>query len=168
MTVAIQDFRAYLQRRHDSVATLNSYTLDLQLFCAEIDKAPDHVIFGDGDQFIDRQHPQGLGSATINRRLYALKHVFDFLLERRVVSGHPSNPSHVLRRARTLPRALAQEQVDQRLAQMRHPLDRALFLLMRRWGLRGSEVARLKLRDIDWGQQAILVEQGKGRRDRRV
>jgi site-specific recombinase XerD len=168
ITVAIQDFRAHLQRRNYSAYTLDSYTLDLQLFFADIDKAPDHVAFGDIDRFIDRQYQQGLAPATINRRLYALKHFFDFLLERQVVSGNPIKPSHVLRRARTLPRALAQEQVDQLFAQMQHPLDRALFLLMLRCGLRVSEVARLKLRDIDWAQQAVLVEQGKGRKDRRV
>jgi integrase/recombinase XerC len=116
MTVAIQDFRTYLQRRNYSTATLDSYTLDLQLFFAEIDTAPDHVTFGDVDRFIDRQHQQGLGPATINRRLYALKHFFDFLLERQVVSGNPIKPSHMLRQARTLPRALAQEQVDQLFA----------------------------------------------------
>jgi site-specific recombinase XerD len=168
MTVAIQDFRAYLQRRNYAAATLDSYTLDLQLFFAEIDKAPNHVTFGDVDRFIDRQHQQGLAPSTINRRLYALKHFFDFLLERRVVSGNPIKPSHVLRRARTLPRALAQEQVARLFAQMQPPLDRALFVLMLRCGLRVSEVARLKLGDIDWAQQAVLVEQGKGRKDRRV
>jgi site-specific recombinase XerC len=152
MTVAIQDCRAYLQRRHDSAATLDSDTLDLQLCFADIDKAPDHVACGAIARCIDRPYQQGLAPATINRRLSALKHVFDCLLERQVVSGNPIQPSHVLRRARTLP----------------HPLDRALFLLMRRCGLRVSAVARLKRRDIDWAQQAVLVKQGKGRKDRRV
>lgn len=53
-------------------------------------------------------------------------------------------------------------------AQMQHPLDRALFLLMLRGGLRVAEVARLKMRDIEWSQQALLIEQGKGCQDRRV
>jgi site-specific recombinase XerD len=47
-------------------------------------------------------------------------------------------------------------------------MDRALFLLMLRGGLRVSEVAQLKMRDLDWSQPALLVEQGKGRKDRRV
>ena len=34
--------------------------------------------------------------------------------------------------------------------------------------LRVSEVTQLKLCDIDWEQKALLVEQGKGRKDRRV
>jgi site-specific recombinase XerD len=31
-----------------------------------------------------------------------------------------------------------------------------------------SEVAQLKVRDLDWSQQALLIAQGKGRKDRRV
>ena len=44
----------------------------------------------------------------------------------------------------------------------------ALLELLYGSGLRVSEVAQLKLQDIDWSQQAVLVEQGKGRKDRRV
>ena len=45
-------------------------------------------------------------------------------------------------------------------------MDRALFLLMLRCALRVSEVAQLKLSDIDWEQQALLVKECKGRKDR--
>ena len=47
-------------------------------------------------------------------------------------------------------------------------MDRALFLVILRCGLRVSEVANLKLEQIDWEQQAVHVVQGKGRKDRRV
>jgi integrase/recombinase XerD len=53
-------------------------------------------------------------------------------------------------------------------AQIHPPMDRALLLLMLRGGLRVSEVAPLKVRDLDWSQQALLVEPGKGRKDRWV
>lgn len=45
-------------------------------------------------------------------------------------------------------------------------MDRALFLLMLRCGLRVSEVAKLKVSDIDWDQRMIFIDQGKGRKDR--
>src|SRR4029453_844551 len=48
------------------------------------------------------------------------------------------------------------------------PMDRALFLVILRCGLRVSEVATLKLEQIDWEQQALRVGQGKGRKDRCV
>jgi hypothetical protein len=47
-------------------------------------------------------------------------------------------------------------------------MDRTLFLLMLRCGLRVSEVVQLKVSDIDWPQQDLSIEQGKGRKDRRV
>jgi site-specific recombinase XerD len=47
-------------------------------------------------------------------------------------------------------------------------MDRALFLVRLRGGLRVSEVAQLKVCDLDGSQQALLVKQGKGRQDRRV
>jgi integrase/recombinase XerC len=165
---AIQPFRADLQRRHYSPHTLERYTLDLQVFFAARDQPLERISFREVDRFIEAQHQQGLSPATINRRLSALKHFFDFLNDQHLVCTTPVKPSHVLRRSRALPRALAQEQLDPLFAQIQHPMDKALLLLMLRGGLRVSEVAQLTLKAIDWSQQAMLVEQGKGRKDRRV
>src|SRR5262249_28859605 len=47
-------------------------------------------------------------------------------------------------------------------------MDRAVFPLILRCGLRVSEVAQLKLAHLDWEQQALHIVQGKGRKDRCV
>jgi site-specific recombinase XerD len=47
-------------------------------------------------------------------------------------------------------------------------MDRARFLVRLRGGWRVSEVAQLKVCDLDWSQHALLVKHGKGRQDRRV
>ena len=112
-TTAIQRFRAYLQRRNYSAHTLNNYTLDLQLCFAAIDRPMNQVAFREIDGLIDHQHHQGLAPTTVKRRLYALRHFFDFLIEHQVVDTNPIKPSHVLQRGRTLPRALAKEQLEQ-------------------------------------------------------
>jgi site-specific recombinase XerD len=165
---AIQQFRAYVQRRHYSPPTRESSTLDLQVFFAVSDEPLERISFREVDRFIDAQHQRGLSPATINRRLYALKHFFDFLNDQQLVGATPVKPSQVLRRSRTLPRALSKEQLDPLFAQIQPPMDKALFLLMLRCGLRVSAVAQLTLKAIDWSQQVVLVEQGKGRKDRRV
>jgi site-specific recombinase XerD len=165
---AIHQFWAYLQRRNYAAHTVDRYTLDLQLFSAHLDKPLAKISFRDIERFMDQQHQQHLTPAPINRRVYALKHFFDFLLEHHMGSINPVKPSHVLRRGRTLPRALPSAQLDQFFAHIRPPMDRARFLLMLRCGLRVSEVARLTVRDIDWTQHALLIEQGKGRKARRV
>jgi site-specific recombinase XerD len=93
---------------------------------------------------------------------------FDFCLEHQVVAGNPVKPSHFVRRGRPLPKALSLEQVQRLFGRIAHPMDHALFLVILRCGLRVSEVARLKLEQIDWEQQALHIVQGKGRKDRRV
>jgi site-specific recombinase XerD len=165
---AVQHFRAYLQRRNYATHTLDSYMLDLQLFFTRIDKPLHGISCREIEQFIDQQHQQGLTSTTINRRLYALKHLFDFLIEHQVLAVNPVKPSHMLRRGRTLPKALSQEHIERLFAHIHVSMDRTLFLLMLRCGLRVSEVVQLKVSDIDWPQQALRIEQGKGRKERRV
>jgi site-specific recombinase XerD len=165
---AMQRFREYLQRRNYAAHTVDSYLLDLSLFFQDIDSPLPKISFHDVDRFIDQQHAQGLTPATINRRLYALKHFFDVLVEQQVISLNPVKPSHMLRRGPPLPKPLAGGPLEQLFARIQHPMDRALFLLMLRCGLRVSEVAHLKVRDIDWTQHTLLIEQGKGRKDRQV
>jgi site-specific recombinase XerD len=104
----------------------------------------------------------------MNRRRNALKHLFDFCLDQQLVAGNPVKPSHCVRRGRPLPNALSREQVQQLVAQIDHPMDRALLLVMRRCGRRVSEAAQLKLDQLDWEQQALHIVPGKGRKDRRV
>jgi site-specific recombinase XerD len=165
---AIDRFRAYLERRQFSAHTIASYTIDLRLFFTEVAVPLAQISFREVDQFVEGQHQHGRSWATINRRLNALKHFFDFCLDQQLVGGNPVKPSHFVRRGRPLPKALAQEQVQQLFTQITHPMDRALFLVMLRCGLRVSEAAQLKLDHIDWEQQALHIVQGKGRKDRRV
>jgi len=165
---AIDRFRAYLERRQFSAHTIVSYTLDLRLFFSAVAAPVAQVSLREIDQFVEHQHQHGRAWATINRRLNALKHFFDLCLDQQWVVGNPVKPSHFVRRGRPLPKALSREQVQRLFAQIDHPMDRALFLVILRCGLRVSEVAQLKLEHIDWEQQALRIVQGKGRKDRRV
>ena len=106
---AIAHFRAYLQRRNYARHTVESYTLDLQLFLAAIDRPLATVSFRDVERFLEEQHQQGLAATTIHRRLHAVKHLFDFLLEQRLVAGNPVKPSHFPRLGRPLPKGLSEK-----------------------------------------------------------
>ncbi len=165
---AIAHFRAYLDRRHYAAHTLASSTLDLELFFTQCARPVATITYREVEQFLTQQHAQGLAATTITRRLHAVKHCFDFLLEQRLVVGNPVKPSHFPRRGRPLPKGLSQDEVHALFAQIQHPMDQALFLLMLRGGLRVSEVVQVQRRQIDWEEQALWIEQGKGRKDRRV
>src|SRR5712692_7610225 len=137
--VAIKHFCAYLGRRNYSPHTIENYGRDLRLFFAPLAKAPSAVSWRGIEGFIQQQRQAHLAAATINRRLNALKHFFEYLvMEDQTCASNPVKPSHFLRRGRPLPKPLAQDHV------------------------------RLRLGDIDWTQQSIRINQGKGRKDRLV
>ena len=131
---AIARFRAYLERRQFSAHTVANYTLDLRLFFAEVPVPLAQVSFREVDQCVERPHHHGRAWATLNRRLNALKHFFAFCVEQQLVRGNPVKPSHFVRRGPPLPKALSREQVQRLFAQITHPMDRALFLVILRSG----------------------------------
>jgi len=166
---AITHFCAYLQRRNYAPHTIDNYGRDLRLFFALVAKDPCAVSGRDVAQFIEHQRQRQRTATTINRRLNALQHFFTYLAtERQTLGINPVKPSHFLRLGRPLPKTLSREHVRRLFAQITTPLDHALCLLMLRCGLRVSEVARLRLSDLDWEQQSLRIDQGKGRKDRIV
>ena len=166
----IESFTDYLKTRHYSPHTVANYELDLRLFFALIEKPPSQVTWRDVDCFLQQQHRQGLAPTTVNRRIHALKSFYEFLF---VTSGNdeypmPIKPSHYVRQGRPLPKKLTTAEVKRLFAPITNEVDKTLFLLMLRCGLRVAEVAALKLSDIDWTERALIIRQGKGRKDRRV
>jgi site-specific recombinase XerD len=69
---------------------------------------------------------------------------------------------------RKLPEILSPEEVAALFRATSNLKHRALFMTMYAGGLRVSEVARLRVSDIDPQRMVIRVEQGKGRKDRYV
>jgi len=100
---------------------------DLRLVFAPLAKAPGVVSWRDIAAFIQRQRQAPLAATTINCRLNALKHFFDYLvMEAQRLASNPVKPSPCLRRGRPLPKPLAQDQVRALCARITHPMDRAL------------------------------------------
>ena len=165
---AIDQVRAYLERRPFSAHTIARYPLDLHLCCRAAAGPLAQVSCRAVDPCVAWQQQHGRSWATMNRRLKAVTHVLDCGLDQQRVGGHPVTPGPVVRRGRPLPNALSGAQVPRRFAQLAHPLERALLLGMLRCGRRVAEVAPLKLEPSDGEPQARHMVQGKGRTARRV
>jgi integrase/recombinase XerD len=65
-----------------------------------------------------------------------------------------------------LPEILSREEIERLLAGATEPKHRTLLMLTYSAGLRLSEVAHLKVSDIDSGRMSVRVDQGKGKKDR--
>ncbi len=69
---------------------------------------------------------------------------------------------------KTLPVVLSQDEMARFLDALQNPKHRALLMTAYAGGLRLSEVARLRVEDVDSARMVIHVRQGKGHKDRDV
>jgi len=120
-------------------------------------------------QYIDFLQRRGLKAKTINSHLDSIRGFYHYLEdEEGVAISNPVKRGYALRLPRPLPRHLRDEQIPQLFSEIRHPRDRALFLVMLRCGLRVEEVANLTVGALDLKGRRIFVHHGKGGKDRVV
>jgi integrase/recombinase XerC len=135
----------------------------------------------------------GAAPATMNRRVAAVRGLFDFAVMsgdvgvnpvpsprrsgglrtvRRGLLGHvagrrPRSDGRLVRQSRPLPESLPAEEVAVFLADLETHRDRAIVLLMLLGGVRASEARSLRLADVDVGMRQVTV-MGKGGKQRTV
>jgi integrase/recombinase XerD len=123
------------------------------------------------DQLNEREVQQYLLHLIQERRLAwsscnvatnGLKFLYHVTLDRREVEFCIPQA----KRPQRLPEILSREEIERLLAAVNEPKQRTLLMLTYSAGLRVSEVAHLKVRDIDSGRMSVRVEQGKGHKDR--
>ena len=171
----ITKYEQYLRRRFPDRRTAVDYLSDIRQFRATCQKPWREVTMHDIDAFVNQQRANGLKSATVRRRVAALKTFFDFLAEESDDLSWP-NPvrfkRHAGKRERHLPRDLRDKDVQRVWNVIASARDRAWFALMVRCGLRVGEVVSLKVDDLlnqPGGEQAGRLRVcGKGRKERVV
>jgi len=113
---------------------------------------------------------------SIARKLAAVRAFFKFLSRERVLAENPAATVSTPKLARTLPRIMSEEEMNDFLdrmgqaAQSGDPAlvrDRAILELLYASGLRVSELTGLDLRNVNFGDGIVLVR-GKGDKERIV
>ena len=137
--------------------------------------------------------PRTVAPSTVNRRVAAVRGLFEFLVMRQAITASPvpaprrssglrpaprgllghlgtgrrRSGGRLVRQDYRLPESLPPADVDVFLSDLRTHRDRAVVLLMLLGGLRSAEVRGLLLRDVDMGRHRIRVF-GKGGKERVV
>jgi site-specific recombinase XerD len=119
--------------------------------------------------YIDHLRQKRLTPKTINCYLDSIRGFYDYLrYEEEIPITNPVKRGYALRLSRPLPRYLKDQDVVVLFGAIQSRRDKAMFRLMLRCGLRVEEVANLSLRAIDIKRRRIVVENGKGAKDRVV
>jgi site-specific recombinase XerD len=121
------------------------------------------------DAYIDHLHRKRMHPASINLYLVIIRVFYDYLrYEERADLTNPVKRNRRLRVPKPLPRSLHDQEIERLFGVIKGKRDIAMFKLMLRCGLRVEEVSNLSLGDIDLKRRRIMVQQGKGGKDRVV
>jgi integrase/recombinase XerD len=142
--------------------TQHDYIRFVRSFAAFLGRSPDTATPEDIRRFQVYQHESGVQPPTINSSVSALRFFFTVTLDRPDLSRRLV----LARYPRKLPAVLSVEEVGQLLEAAPGLKYKAILGTAYGAGLRVSEVASLKVDDIDSTRMLIRVEQGKGRKDR--
>jgi len=119
--------------------------------------------------FAAREHRDGLGPRSVQRRLSALRGFFNYLIREGVVEANPAADIRAPKAAKRLPKTLDVDQVASLLG--RKPTDAlsrrdlAMLELFYSSGLRLAELAALDVTDLDLADRTVRVT-GKGSKTR--
>jgi site-specific recombinase XerD len=142
--------------------TQHEYIRFVRGFAAFLGRPPNTATAEDIRRFQVHQRESGVQPPTINCSVSALRFFFTVTLDRPDLSRRLV----LARYPRKLPAVLSVEEVGQLLEAAPGIKYKAILGTAYGAGLRVSEVACLKVDDIDNTRMLIRVEQGKGRKDR--
>ena len=165
MTQLRQRMLEELQRRNYSTGTIRLYLRHVAEFAKHFHRSPDQLGAEDIRQYqLFLIQEKKLAWSTYNQIVCALRFFYAKTLKRPfLLSDIPFT-----RKPQQLPLILSQEEMARILTVPPHLKSRALLMTIYAAGLRRSEVARLRVSDIDSARMTITVHQGKGQRDRVV
>jgi site-specific recombinase XerD len=169
ITDSIIRYRRFLKRRNVSPNTVKHYLNSLKLFVLWLDEPIEKVTRRKIDEYIDDLLGKRLKPKTVNCYLNSICQFYHYLCEEegiRIVN--PVKKPNIMKLPRGLPKHLRDEHIEILFKNLKGRRDQAIFTLMLRCGLRVEEVAHLSLSNIDLKRRMLLIQDGKGAKDRIV
>lgn len=147
-----------MEMRRFGRETQRNYIRDVGRFATFLRRSPDTATAEEVRRFQVEQRELGVSVPTMNAIVSALRFFFTQTLDRPDLARKLIRTGHI----RKLPVVLSQDEVARLLGATTCLKHQAALSVAYGAGLRASEVAALKVRDIDSERMLIRVERGKG------
>jgi integrase/recombinase XerC len=174
-TQSLELFLRALQGQNYSPKTLRAYGDDLQQFLAWVEKnrvdwdSPTRFSRGDIEGFMQYLAAQRMTGVTRVRKLAAIRKFFTFLEENSILAANPAHTVKGARREEKEPNILYKEQYKALLYEASDNIrDYAIIQTFLQTGVRLSELANLRVDEVDFEHRILTVRQGKGKKDRQI
>jgi integrase/recombinase XerC len=168
-------FLRALQGQNYSPKTLRAYGDDLHQFLAWVEKnrvdwdIPTRFSRVDIEGFMQYLAAQRMTGVTRVRKLAAIRKFFTFLEENSILAANPAHTVKGARREEKEPNILYKEQYKALLYEASENIrDYAIIQTFLQTGIRLSELANLRIDEVDFEHRILTVRQGKGKKDRQI
>jgi len=171
----LEDFLTHIiLERQLSEKTLEAYKTDVLQFYNWLDginKYIEDLYLVDLFAFLTYLSKKQLKKSSLNRKIYALRSFFTFLLEEKLIQTDPSSQLHVGKVNRDIPEYLSVEEIE-KLFSFTVDTDvdirnRTILEMLYSAGLRVSELCNLKLDNLYLEENHIII-MGKGKKERYI
>lgn len=148
-----------------SELTLDDYRIELGLFSDHCKKAVAQVTTIDIRNYLASL--EGIMSSTLGKKLSVLKSFFGWLVREEVLLRDPTTKVKLPKKPKRLPKSLSVEELEIVREACETIRERAIIEVMYSTGCRLSEIANLKISDINMQTMSARVV-GKGDKERHV
>ena len=164
--IALNKFVQQLKLKAYSASTIRTYRNEFMQLLQLIKKRPvNELTVEDLRRYFvycyDKLH---LTENTLHSRINALKFYYEQVLKREKFFWEIPRPKKALQ----LPKVLNEDELGRLFKSLVNIKHKAMLFTTYSAGLRVSEVAALKIKNIDSGRMQVLIEQAKGKKDRYV
>jgi integrase/recombinase XerD len=151
-----------MELRNLSPLTIKAYLGHVTNFAKMFGKSPEEMGTSEIRQYFHYLKKGGASWSAINIGYCALKYCYTKTLHRCWNVDHIPRPKG----EKKLPVVLSRPEIIKIFKATTNQKHRALLMTIYSGGLRVSEVAHLKIKDIDSDRMVVRVNQGKGKKDR--
>lgn len=150
--------------RNFSPKTIRAYLYYNKELLRFANKSPREINSGDLRDYIDCQFGLGKSSSTVNLAINALKFYYEGLMHRKffILPTGIKRPKS----EKKLPQVVAKLEVIRMIDALDNIKHKLIIQILFGSGLRVSELANLKINDIDFFRRIIIIRHGKGAKDR--
>lgn len=173
-TEAQKAFEKYMIYQEMSPETVTGYTKDLRTFNKFITERYNTLVYIQDITVDDVEEymyylldERDLAPRSRNRYLFSLRSFFNYAVKKQWIERNVASEVDSVKVMEEKKVALTQEEIQELLDAIDHPVVRFSVALMANTGMRVIEAKGLKILDIDYEQNQFLVN-GKGRRQRYV
>ena len=169
----VRDYLQDQKRRNCRPSTMLSNCATLVVFLSYLKQdrgrtSLETITRDDMGSFIEHEQDRGMQPNTVSTRLRLVYAFLRYLVDREIVHPDLLKRKFKVKVPEALPRAMDPEDIQQLLAVIDKPRDRAMILILLRTGMRIGELLATRISEVNLREKQILIREAQKTRVGRV